>query len=188
MLSFSYRSEMAARGGLLGGFPNFYEANRGIDTFGGTVFLFPGAGEWHDIPLSELGEASLRSFGDQMRATNAYASRNGFIGGFPTGFHADYGQGTVCGSILLRPEAAEWRDVYLDELGSVPLADIPGRFRATHDYAVQSGFVGGFPNLFHGHVGGGRFPTQREGIVCGTILIKPGFGEWRDVVVFRGPR
>jgi hypothetical protein len=123
-----------------------------------------------------------------MRAINAYASRAGFVGGFPTGYHADYGQGTVCGTVLLRQEAAEWRDIYLDELGNVSLNNIGARFRATQDYANRAGFVGGFPTMFHDHVGGGQFPTQREGIVCGTVLVKPGFGEWQDVVVFNGPR
>ena len=185
--SFVHRSEVAARQGYLGAFPNFYVARRGPDEVGGTILLSHNAGVWRDVPLAELG-VSLTSFGDRMRATNAFASRNGFVGGFPTGYHADYGQGTVCGTVLLRGEAAEWRDVYLNELGMVSLDDIAARFRATHDYAVRAGFVGGFPNMFHAQVGGDRFPTQRTGTVCGTVLIKPGFGEWQDVVVFQGPR
>jgi hypothetical protein len=36
-----------------------------------------------------------------------------FVGGFPNMFHADHGRGVVCGTILLRDNTAEWRDVLL---------------------------------------------------------------------------
>jgi hypothetical protein len=190
---FAIRAHVAAGEGFLGGFPTFRETTHGVDVYGGTVFLTRNAGERRDVQLADLGGLSLtelsdRKFGDWMRATNTYASANGFIGGFPAGFFGDAGQGTVCPTILIRHETAEWRDVYLDELGMPSLDDIEARFRASHDYAIAGGFVGGFPNLFHALVGDEPRPTRRRGIVCGTILIRRGFGEFRNLFLFRGPR
>jgi hypothetical protein len=48
-----------------------------------------------------------------MRATNAYASQNSYVGGFPTFFHADYGSGIMFGLVLLTAEQAGWRDLLL---------------------------------------------------------------------------
>lgn len=158
---------------FVGGFPNFYEATNGLSHVGGTVFVKRAAAEWRDVPLAELGNTKLEDFGERMRATNAYATRNGFVGGFPTFLQADYGNGIVYGTVLLKTECAVWRDIPLAELGNPSLDDVGARFRATQDYAKRNGFVGGFPNMFHADYG--------NGIVCGTVLLKPGFAEWRDV-------
>ena len=80
---------------------------------GGTIFIKPSCGEWRDIPWTLLGKQPLTDFGARMRATADYASRNGFVGGFPNFYNADYGNGTVCGTVLLTPEAADWKDVLL---------------------------------------------------------------------------
>jgi hypothetical protein len=124
-----------------------------------------------------------------MRATQDYALRQGFVGGFPNFYHAvtyfsPWGwpmatPRTVCGTVLIRPSDAVWRDVPLAELGNPPLDNIGARFRASQDYAARNGFIGGFPNFYHADYGGG--------IVCGTILIQPSVGEWRDVLLFRDP-
>lgn len=193
---FSMRAYLAAGGSYLGGFPTFVETTQGGNTYGGTVFLAATAGERRDIPLAELGGLRLTplsdsTFAEWMRQTNSYASRSGFLAGFPTGYFGDYGEGIVCPSVLITRDSAEWRDVYLDDL-KVSLDDVEGRFRATHEYAVARGFVGGFPNLFHKEIGGDPLrqppPGVRRGIVCGTVLIKPGYGEWQKVLVFRQPR
>lgn len=202
MASFRNRAELAVPNGFIGGFPNFYEAVRGRDHLGGTIFIKPPAAEWRDVPLSELGNVSLENFEERIRATNAYASRNGFVGGFPTFFHADYGGGVVCGTILIKSDGGEWRDVPLVELGSPALDDFESRFRATQDYATRNGFVGGFPNLYHAErvlEVDPRTGRRTRGTVCGTVLLKRGevdirtggrrhsFAERRDVVVFRDP-
>jgi hypothetical protein len=227
MKAFRHRAEVATQEGFVGAFPNFYTATYGRNHVGGTVFLKPGAAEWRDVPLSELGDPPLDSFAARFRATNHYATEHGFVGGFPNFFHAEkfvfspyvsglpdeilraavveghastsrfeqfltpirrYGPrdgitglryATVCGTVLVRPEHAEWRDVPLAELGNPPLSDIGARFRATSAYAVQHGFVGGFPTFFHADYG--------HGIVCGTILLKATGAEWRDVLLWRGP-
>ncbi|MEY9560430.1 hypothetical protein [Sinorhizobium fredii] len=186
--SFRHRATLSAQMGFAGAFPNFYEATYGLDTVGGTIFLKGGEVSWRDVPVAELGGASTTNFGDLMRAVNTYATREGFAGGFPTGFQADYGRGPVCGCVLLPAAAAEWRDVPRQALDNVPLEDVAGRFRAAHDYAVREGFVGGFPTLFHRtEADAGPFPTGLTGTVYGVVLVRPGFGEWRDVLLFRQP-
>jgi len=113
MHSFVHRADIATRNGFVGGFPNFYEATYGLNHVGGTIFIKSAAAEWRDVPLAELGNVSLEDFEERIRVTNAYASRNGFVGGFPNFYHADYGSGIVCGTILLKQNVAEWRDVLL---------------------------------------------------------------------------
>jgi hypothetical protein len=176
MAIFRHRAEEATRQGFVGAFPNFYQAVYGAATVGGTIFVRASGAEWRDVPLAELGNPSLNDFGGRFRATQEYASRNGFVGGFPNFFHADYNGRIVCGTILVKPEVAEWRDVPLAELGAnVSLNDVGGRFRGTQDYANRHGFVGGFPNMFHADYG--------LGIVCGTILLRQEVAEWQDVVL-----
>ncbi|MGK9147739.1 hypothetical protein KXS11_08955 [Plantibacter flavus] len=124
-------------------------------------------------------QPSLDDFAARMRASNDHAARHGFLSGFPTFFHADHGQGIVCGTVLIRRDAGEWRDVPLSELG-VALDDIPGRFRATQQWASSRGFIGGFPNFFHADHG--------AGIVCGTILLKAGPAKRVEIIAGRDPR
>ncbi|WP_162631637.1 hypothetical protein [Burkholderia sp. JP2-270] len=179
MVAFRQRAEYAAANGFAGGFPNFYEANSGPDRVGGSIFLNSSVAEWRDVSLHDLGNPPLEDFGERMRATNAYATKNGYIGGFPTYYHAQYSEGIVCGSVFLRGEGVEWRDVPIADLGNPPLDDIGQRFRATQDYAKRYGFEGGFPNMFHADYG--------NGIVCGTLLLKAPAATRRDIVIFRGP-
>lgn len=191
MRMFRHRADIASSQGFVGAFPNFHEAHYGISHVGGTIFLNASASEWRDVSLGELGNPNLEDFGARMRATQDYAIRNGFVGGFPNFYHAVYPgfsvflfggaiSITVCGTVLLKSGCAIWRDVPLSELGNPALEDIGARFRATNDYAVDNMFLGGFPNFYHADHG--------QGIVCGTILIKPGCGEWRDVLLFADPR
>ena len=165
---------------IVGAYPNFHEVTKGINTVGGTVFLYNISAQWQDVPLAELGSPPLNDFMGRMRATQVYAVQNGFIGGYPTFYHADYGKGVVCGTVLIRPGGAEWRDVPLTELGNPSLDDIRARMTSANDYAFRNGFLGGFPTFFHADYG--------KGIVCGIVLIKKEAGEWRDVITVQGPR
>lgn len=110
------------------------------------------------------------SLEQRFRATNDYAGTNGFGGGFPNFHQADYGKGVVHGTLLLKREALEWRDVKIEDLDA---SSTESRFRSTYDYAVKEKFVGGFPNFHQADYG--------NGVVFGTILLKPEFAEWRDV-------
>ena len=116
MSQFRHRSVVAGKMGFAAGFPNFYFAHYERDHVGGTILLRPDGVEWRDVPLGDLHDVALTSFADRMRATQLYATDHGFVGGFPNFFHADDGHGTVCGTVLLKPDAAEFRDVPLAEL------------------------------------------------------------------------
>jgi hypothetical protein len=203
MRDFRHRAEIAAREGIIGGFPNFYFAAYGRNNVGGTIFLKPGCSEWRDVSWADLGMPALSDFGARMRSTQDYATRNGFVGGFPNFFHAEHlslkytaslarsffsgGSSSisglvreiVCGTVLVKPGCGEWRDVPLLEIGNPSLTDIGARFRGTQDYATRNGFVGGFPNFYHANYG--------HGIVCGTILLTAAAAEWRDVLLWLGP-
>jgi hypothetical protein len=161
--------------GFVGGFPNFHQADSGQGVVYGTILLR--SGEWRDVSVIDLGSPPppVRDVAGMFRAVYDYAIRNGFVAGLPTFHQADSGQGVVYGTILLRSSEAEWRDVSVIDLGSPPplVRDVEGRFRATYDYTIRNGFVAGFPNFHHADHG--------QGVVFGTILIKPGAAEWRDV-------
>jgi hypothetical protein len=99
--------------GFVGAFPNFFHTDFGRGIVCGTIMLPATAAEWRDVPLSEMGNPPLDDIGARFRAANDYAVRNGFLGGYPNMFHADYGKGVVCGVILIKKEAGEWRDVVI---------------------------------------------------------------------------
>jgi hypothetical protein len=73
MAAFRNRMQSSLALGFLGGFPNFYESVVGRDHVGGTVLIRPKAGQWHDVPLANLGNASLSDFVARIRATNSWA-------------------------------------------------------------------------------------------------------------------
>jgi hypothetical protein len=143
----------------------------------GTILVTPDAAEWRDVPATELGNPSTME--DRFRAVYDYAVAQGYVGGFPNFHEADYGSGTVYGTILVTPDAAEWRDVPATELGNP--STMEDRFRAVYDYAVAQGYVGGFPNFHEADYG--------SGTVYGTILVTPDAAEWRDVptICLRNP-
>ncbi len=178
--AFKHRAEIAMVEQYAGAFPNFYEARKGNDWVGGTIFIKKWYGSLQDIPLGELNNVSLDDFANRMRITQNYANRNGYVGGFPTYKHSVSGGITYCETVFLRKDAAEWRDVPVAELGNPPLDDIAARMRSAHDYATRNGFVGGYPTFYHADYG--------KGIVCGIVLIKKSAGEWRDVVTAAGPK
>jgi murein DD-endopeptidase MepM/ murein hydrolase activator NlpD len=157
----------ASSQGFAGGVHNFHQADYGPSN--GTILLKQGFFEWEDIPAAELGNP--RTPEERFRATYDWATRNGYVGGFPNFHEANYGNGTVYGSILVKASAADWRDIPAAELGNPRTAE--ERFRATYDWATRNGYVGGFPNFHEADYG--------NGTVYGTLLIKPQAAEWRDL-------
>ena len=109
----------------------------------------------------------------RFREVQRYADVYGFFAGFPNFHEADYGDGVVYGTILLRDTEAEWRDVFRSDLGNPHIDDVPALFRAVDAYAAQLGYPAAFPNCEQADHG--------LGVVYGTILMKPGTTEWRDV-------
>ena len=147
MQEFRNRAEMAVQQNFVGAFPNFYTSTEGRNHLAGTVFIKATTAAWRDIPLSELGNVSLTDFEGRIRASNTWAEEHGFIGGFPTFYHADYGNGIVCGTVLIKKDGAEWRNIPLRELGNPAPDNFEAFFRAVQDYASRNDFVGGFPTF-----------------------------------------
>jgi hypothetical protein len=96
-----------------------------------------------------------------------------FAGAYPNFHEANKGNNIVGATVFLKATAAQWQDVLLKDLGNPQLDDFAARMRATQKYAVQNGYVGGFPT-FHSFDHG-------KGIVCGTVLIGHGGADWRNV-------
>jgi hypothetical protein len=63
--------------------------------------------------------------------------------------------------------------LYFDE------GDWAARFRATHDYAVRNGFVGGFPNFHQADYGGGT--------AYGTMLLPAETAKFTQMVLGYNP-
>ncbi|WP_084332069.1 thiol-activated cytolysin family protein [Runella limosa] len=77
----------------------------------------------------------------------------------------------VYGTILLKKDAGEMRDIKVAELGNPTTPQ--ARFRAVNDYANRNGFLGAFPNFHEAN--------YNTGHVYGVCLIRKEAGEWRDV-------
>ena len=123
--AFRNRARAVASTPFVGAFPNFYEAHQGRNHVGGTIFVEAGGAQWRDVELTQLHDVNLDDFAGRIRATQDYAANNGFVGGFPTFYHAEQqriqqaGQPThvtVCGACTA--DGAEFRDVPLSDLGS----------------------------------------------------------------------
>ena len=162
-------NDYAIRNNYVAGFPNFHQANYGDGVVFGTILLKDEVAETRDVPAVELGNPP--DFTSRYRAVNDYARSNGFATGFPNFHQADYGNGVVYGTILLKHDAIEVRDVSIVELDNP--SDIPSRFRAVNDYARSNGFATGFPNFHQADYG--------NGVVYGTILLKHETIDIKDV-------
>ncbi len=158
---------------FLGGFPSFHQADYGLGPVYGTFLLGSDAADWRDITAGDLGQPPGNDVPARFRASNDWASRNGYLTGFPNFHQADYGNGVVYGTILIKRGTGEVRDVLARQLGDPPGDDIEARFRATNDWAVRNGFAAGFPNFHEADYGQGR--------VYGTVLLSAGRVQWRDV-------
>jgi hypothetical protein len=109
----------------------------------------------------------------RFRLVNDYAGQQGYVSGFPNFQEANYGSGVVGGVNLLSANVVEWRDVPRTTYGIYRIEDVPGLFRGAASYAADQGYPGAFPNCHQQDHG--------AGVVYGTIMIKPGMGELRDV-------
>ena len=179
---------------LVGAFPTFVQSKRGLSTTNQEVLLYATqhrdkgvvyadrdwspqpVAEWRDVPLASLSNVDLRDVRARIRATQTYAVAQGFAAGFPNFYHADYGNGTVCGTVLLTGAGADVRRVPLSDLGDPAPDDIAAMFRAVQAYAVTQGFLGGFPN-FDDEAGGqahhGQVQIEQHVLPqFGVVLIK----------------
>ncbi len=106
--------DYAVRAGFVGAFPTFFDADYGFGRVAGIIFLPAMTAEWRDLSWTDIGSPALDDFVARFRGVNDWAVRNGFLGGFPNMYHADYPNGRVGGSILIKPNQADvhWIDMY----------------------------------------------------------------------------
>ena len=179
---------------LVGAFPTFVQSKRGLSTTNQEVLLsrHPAQGQGGRLRRSGTGArnpwprarcpprlAVQRQPPRRPRPHPCHpdhAVAQGFAAGFPNFYHADYGNGTVCGTVLLTGAGADVRRVPLSDLGDPAPDDIAAMFRAVQAYAVTQGFLGGFPN-FDDEAGGqahhGQVQIERHVLPqFGVVLIK----------------
>jgi hypothetical protein len=119
------------------------------------------------IPIPDMGQ-----WDNRFRQAHDYAGWHGFITGWPNFHEADYGDGIVQGTFLLRGGVADWRDVPRSDYGVFDIEDVPAMMRAANDYAVSNGYEAGIPNFHQANYG--------NGVVYGTFLIKNGNTHFLD--------
>ncbi|HEY2912715.1 MAG TPA: hypothetical protein VGK21_05105 [Candidatus Angelobacter sp.] len=190
---FNQVSQQTSDPQFVGAFPDFCipPLKKGlVSTIVGTVSIKVGFAELRDhVPLTDLGKnLSVTDWAGIMRATHDYATRQGFLTGFPT-FNFPkvggkfpknkVGPDIYTPVVLIKSQLSTpgnlaqiiLTNVSLAELGNVDLNDSLGRFRATTKYARKHGFVGGFPNMYHTNLAG---PANHLQTVCGTLLVRSG--------------
>jgi len=106
--------DWARQNGWVSGYPNFHQLDRGKGLFYGAILFQSNAVEVADIPSEELGNPS--SSEQRFRAINNWASRRGYVGGFPNFHQADYGRGIVFGVVLIKEGYGQTVNVPLSEL------------------------------------------------------------------------
>lgn len=165
--------DFARRQGLAGGYPNFNFAPGPLGTVFGSLLLRDSVAGFRDVRAAEIGHPPFDDIGARFRALHVFARSHGAIGALPNFHSAGSGDDLVYGTMLLKENVAEFRDVPAAELGHADVDDISLRFRVTHDYARRNGFMAGFPNFF--------FADTPNGRVYGTILIREQDVEFRDL-------
>lgn len=93
-------SDWASQNGWVAGYPNFHQIDRGRGLLYGSVLFQSEAVEVKDIPTEELGFPS--SSEQRFRAISNWATRRGYVGGFPNFHQANHGQGDVFGVVLIK--------------------------------------------------------------------------------------
>lgn len=96
------------------GYPNFHALDRGKGLLYGSVVFQSDAVDVKDIPTEELGYPS--SSEQRFRAIANWATRRGYVGGFPTFHQANYGQGDVFGAVLIKKGYGESVSIPVSQL------------------------------------------------------------------------
>jgi hypothetical protein len=108
---FRAANDYAVRQGWAAAMPNFHAADWGQGVVYGTFLFENGSFDFQDVPRDTLNVYVIEDVPGMMRAANDYAASNGYAAGFPTFHQADYGEGVVCGVMLLKTGWVTWRDV-----------------------------------------------------------------------------
>lgn len=155
------------------GWPNFHQADYGDGIVYGTFLLPDSTADFRDVPREEYGVYQIGDVAAMFRAANDYAVSQGYAAGLPDFHAADYGNGVVYGTFLIKQGMAEFRDVLAAELGLWDRTQVPAMLRAANDYAVRAGYSAAFPTFHEADYG--------SGLVFGLILFHSGTSVWRDV-------
>jgi hypothetical protein len=141
--------------GFATAWPNFHQADYGDGVVYGT-FLLPGSTvDWRDVPRGAYGVFAIEDVPAMFRGANDYAVSQGYAAGLPNFHQADYGQGVVYGTFLVKPGTVDFRDVPAIELGVFDRRDAPAMLRAAGDYATAHGYAAGFPTFHEADYGSG---------------------------------
>jgi hypothetical protein len=214
---FRNRAEIATQEGYVGAFPNFYYGMAGQAHTGGTIFIKPSCGQWMDVPWVDLGYPPLGDFASRMRATDVYATRQGYAGGFPNFFQAQRLSGLIGAGSALPVTATSTSSVFpffgsahpeatVTVCGTVlikegcgvrrdiplvdlgDITDIGSLFRSVQDYATKNGFVGGFPTYNFAVTGPGTIRGRGPALPSMiVVLLTSEAAVWQDVVLYWNP-
>jgi hypothetical protein len=158
-------NEHATSAGYVGGVPNFHETDAAF----GSLLVRAGAAQAQALSAGALGDP--QGFEARFRAVNDSAAASGFVAGFPT--FSDAPDGATLGAVLLSADAADVREVAAGDLGDP--RSTPERFRAASDYALATGYAGGFPTLHP--VDGAPDAVHR------CVLVRPSAADLQDVPI-----
>jgi hypothetical protein len=98
-----------------------------------------GSKPYPQISFGSLDEPKLDTVEGLFQATNQWAIDHGYIGAFPNFHEADYGRGKEFGTILLKKEAADIKEISLPELGNPQTPE--AMIRAINNYVHPFGFT-----------------------------------------------
>jgi hypothetical protein len=170
---FRQTNDWAGWHGFAAAWPNFHQADYGDGVVDGTHMLRGADVEWRDVPRATYGNVNVDDIPGMFRAANDYAVTQGFAAGLPTFHQANYGNGVVYGTTLVKPGRIDFRDVPAATLGVFDRNDVPAMMRAAASYATANGYAAAFPTFHEANYG--------AGLVFGLILFHEGVAAWRDV-------
>jgi Lamin Tail Domain len=159
--------------GFADAWPNFHEANYGDGVVYGTICLPSATVDWRDVARSAYAVSHIEDVPAMFRGANDYAVANGYAAGIPNFHQADYGNGVVYGTFLVKHGKTDFTDVPATELGVWDRRDAPRMMRAANDYAAAHGYAAAFPTFHEADYGNGR--------VFGLVLFHAGTVSWQDV-------
>lgn len=185
---FREANDWCVRGGYAGGYPTCHQANYGDNrgTVHGVVALPAHAVEWRDVPAWEMGNPNPNDHRLRLASANGYAYQRNYLHGFPNFHHANYGQGTVYGTLLVRKgptggnvlPLAQWQDVPVQQIlgkNANPNAfPIDQWFRGAHLFAINSNLWAGAMPTGHSANYGGQW-------VMGVVTFRAGIAHFFDV-------
>jgi hypothetical protein len=107
-------NDWASQNGWVSGYPNFHQLDRGKGLVYGAILFKSNVVESTTIPVEELGNPSTTE--QRFRAVHNWATRRGYLGGFPNFHQADHGQGVVFGAILIKKGYGQVVSIPLSQL------------------------------------------------------------------------